>query len=49
MKKAVIVYNTEPIIGNLIPSLVRLDGNVNKYLSKLNKAIEDNGLNWEVQ
>ena len=49
MKKAVIVYNSEPILGNFIPSLIRMDGNVNKYLKTIKEEIDKNGLNCEVR
>ncbi|WP_125767056.1 hypothetical protein [Lapidilactobacillus wuchangensis] len=48
MKKAVLVFNSEPILGNLMASQIRFDGNVKRYLKALQAGISQLNLPWQV-
>ncbi|MFD1410799.1 hypothetical protein [Lapidilactobacillus gannanensis] len=48
MKQAVIVFNSEPILGNLMPSQFRLDGNIKHYRRTLLQEIGRLDLPWQV-
>lgn len=47
MHKAVIVYNSEPILGAFVQSPFRFDGSIKKYDAALLKDISHKQLNWK--
>ncbi|SJZ58557.1 hypothetical protein SAMN02745116_00818 [Pilibacter termitis] len=48
MNKAVIIYYAEPLLMMSPQSTFRFDGNVEKYLKKLQKDILQDNLEWTV-